>query len=138
MKAEEILEHIRTRTPFAVEGDVTIFQPVAEETRDPHHWYRTLIKRGDIGVHTLTLDELEGRHKSKFAQTVDETRQANLEKALAYLKDVRNAHWEFDGQGGEHVLDGEFWDGVEKVLDFFCLIPKPPRLGHGDDFRPAA
>lgn len=72
---------------------------------------------------------------SKFGQTLNETRQANLEKALAYLKDVRNAHWEFDGQGGEHVLDGEFWDGVDKVLDFFCLLPKRPGSAYSEELH---
>jgi hypothetical protein len=124
VKAREIREHMQTLTPFAVQGDVIIFQPVKEETRDPDNWYRVLLKRGDIGVKMLTLDEAQ--HKSKFSQTIDEMRQVNLEQALKYLQKVRDAHWEFDGYGNEHVLDGEFWDGVDKILDFFCLLPKTP------------
>jgi hypothetical protein len=72
---------------------------------------------------------------SKFGETLDDARQANLEQALAYLNKIRDAHWEFDGYGGEHVLDGEFWDGVDKVLDFFCLIPKPPGSAYSDELH---
>jgi len=38
------------------------------------------------------------------------------QRALKLLAEIRNAHFEFEGQGGEQLLDGEFWDEVDTLL----------------------
>ena len=60
---------------------------------------------------------------TKFAQSLETAKAEKYKDAVVLLCRIRDAHYEFESYGNEHVLPNEFWDSVDGILDFFCLLP---------------
>lgn len=56
MNGYELKDHIKSKTPFIVYGDVCKYDPAIHDI-EPHEWYRAEIRRASIAVNIETTDE---------------------------------------------------------------------------------